>query len=287
MKFSTEVKIEAASFRLAPQSKVVLLGSCFADEVGLRLSDCLPDGHVVVNPCGVLYNPESIAQCINLLLMDESSQRATLEESLFLSQDGRWHSWLFSTKFSALTHDECLDLCLNAIKGILLDADLLSITLGTDHCYRLRVDNRIVANCHKEPASRFSEEILLESGSLCDSLVALHAQYPTLRVVMTVSPYRYAKYGMHASQLSKARLLLLVDSLSHKLPFVSYFPAYEIVLDELRDYRFYAPDMLHPSSQAADYVFERFVEWCFSQQLLTFAAERQKALRRERHRPII
>lgn len=264
----------------------MLLGSCFADEVGARLADRLPEGQVRVNPFGVLYNPDSIAQAIQLLMMDAEQRRAALDSSLFLARDGRWHSWLYGTKLTATSREECLSLCLKACEGGQEATDLLVITLGTDRCYRLKADGRVVANCHKEPSALFDECADPHSTALPDALRHLLSCYPSMRVVMTVSPYRYAKYGFHESQLSKARLLLLTDSLCHELPNVTYFPAYELLLDELRDYRFYASDMLHPSEQAADYVFERFEQWCFTPELVASANERLRELKRSRHCPI-
>lgn len=286
MKFRTEVTIEPTALRLTPASHVLLLGSCFAEEVGTRLADSLPEGHVVVNPCGVLYNPESIAQTLRLLLMGESSRRAEVGHSLFEARDGRWHSWLYSTKFTGATRTECREVCLAALGKGLEGVDVLVITLGSDHCYRLRADGRVVANCHKEPATLFDEGVMPRSTALSSALGELRSRYPSLQVILTVSPYRYAKYGLHESQLIKSRLLLQVDTLCHDIEGITYFPAYEIVLDELRDYRFYAADMLHPSDQAADYIFERFSEWCFAPELVAFAAQRIKELKRERHRTI-
>lgn len=286
MEFRTDVQLPASSLQLTPSSRVVLLGSCFAEEVGSRLSDSLPEGHVVVNPCGVLYNPESIAQTVRLLLMEEHERRSCLEESLFQARDGRWHSWLFSTKFTSESSQGCVNRCMESLATGFDGVDLLVITLGTDHCYRLRADGRVVANCHKEPAAMFEESVFGDSQSLHAALQWLLRQYPSMRILLTVSPYRYAKYGFHESQLSKARLLLLVDACCRYFTNVDYFPAYEILLDELRDYRFYAADMLHPSEQAADYIFERFSDWCFTSDLRSFAAERLKELKRMRHRVI-
>lgn len=287
MKLSTEVTLDKSPWQLSPASRILLLGSCFADEIGARLADSLPEGHVVVNPCGVLYNPASIAQTVSLLLMGEAGRRAEVGYSLFEAQDGRWHSWLFGTRYTGVTRQECREVCMEALSCGLEGTDLLVLTLGTDHCYRLCSDGRVVANCHKEPAATFTECVMAQPAVLADVLEALHERYPSLQVLLTVSPYRYQKYGFHASQLSKARLLLLVDDLCSRMSWVTYFPAYEIVLDELRDYRFYAADMLHPSAQAADYIFERFAQWCFSSDLHDFAARRQRELRQQRHRPIL
>lgn len=286
MLFRTEVALEPSAVTLDTTSHVLLLGSCFAEEVGQRLNDSLPEGAVCVNPCGVLYNPESIAQALHLLLMSEAERRRTVENSLFLAHDGLWHSWLFSTKYAAAEREDCLVHCLDSLGEGLSQPNLLVLTLGTDHCYRLKADRRVVANCHKEPASLFDEDVMADFAALYEVLAALHARFPELQVLVTVSPYRYAKYGFHQSQLSKSRLLLLADALVRQFAWVTYFPAYEIVLDELRDYRFYASDMLHPSEQAADYIFERFSDWCFTPALKQYAIQRQKELKRQRHRKI-
>ena len=175
---------------------------------------------------------------------------------------------------------------------MLLQADVVALTLSTDHVFTLVADGAEgvpVANSHKEPQSRFAERVLTIDEMLTPwrtALLTLRSLVPAVRVVMTLSPYRYAKHGMHGNALSKAQLLLLIDALTHAVDGVDYFPAYEIVLDELRDYRFYAPDMLHPSEQAVDYVWERFKNWCFSADLQRYAAERVALLRAEAHRPL-
>lgn len=286
MLFRTEVPLPEAVLRIDDSTRVLLLGSCFADGVGVRLGDALPEGQVSVNPCGVLYNPASIAQTLRLLLADGAEREQLVADSLFLAPDGRWHSWLFSTKYTGATRQEALACCLAAVTVDLELLDVLVLTLGTDRCYQLKADGRVVANCHKVPAAQF-DEVDCPTQELGAVIRDLQTRCPRLHVLLTVSPYRYAKYGFHASQLSKARLLLLADGLCREAAAegrsVTYFPAYEILLDELRDYRFYATDMLHPSEQAADYIFERFRTWCFTPALETSAAERLKALRRQRH----
>ena len=150
---------------------------------------------------------------------------------------------------------------------------IVFITLGTNHVYRLKETGEIVDNCQKRPAALFQEEQLTVdecADYLCRAIDLLRSRRPDVRIVLTVSPIRYRKYGYHESQLSKATLLLAVDhvmstfNVQRSTFTVTYFPAYEIVMDELRDYRFYADDMLHPSSQAVAYIWERLVDSCFS-----------------------
>ena len=161
-------------------------------------------------------------------------------------------------------------------------------TLGTNHVYRLKETGEIVDNCQKRPQRLFQEEELTIDQCvdyLSQAAEELHRRCPDVRIVLTVSPIRYAKYGYHGSQLSKATLQLAAHQLTKEKPFVSYFPAYEIVLDELRDYRFYQPDMLHPSDQAVEYIWQRFVEAYFSPRAKQFLQEWKPIKEALGHRP--
>jgi hypothetical protein len=164
------------------------------------------------------------------------------------------------------------------------------LTLGTNHVYRLKATGEIVDNCEKRPQHLFQEEVLSVdecADYLRQSVDLLRSIYPDVNVVLTVSPIRYRKYGYHGSQLSKATLLLAIDKLIHQTSSVSlhYFPAYELVLDELRDYRFYAPDMLHPSVQAVDYIWERLVDSYFSPAAKDFLADWHPLKQALAHKP--
>ena len=161
---------------------------------------------------------------------------------------------------------------------------IVFLTLGTNHVYRLKETGDIVDNCEKRPASLFQEEELTVSQCidyLRETIELLKAHHPEVQVVLTVSPIRYRKYGYHESQLSKATLLLAVRQIGQ----ASYFPAYEIMMDELRDYRFYAADMLHPSEQAIDYIWERLNDWCFSSEAKSFMEEWRPIRQALSHRP--
>lgn len=162
------------------------------------------------------------------------------------------------------------------------------LTLGTNHVYRLKETGEIVDNCQKRPHNLFQEEQLsIEQcvDSLSQAVEILLTRRPDVQVILTVSPIRYAKYGFHDSQLSKAVLLLAADQMTKKYESVSYFPAYEIVLDELRDYRFYQPDMLHPSSQAVEYIWQQLVDVYFSDRAKQFLAEWRPIKEALAHRP--
>ena len=171
---------------------------------------------------------------------------------------------------------------------------IVFITLGTNHVYRLKESGEIVDNCQKRPQSLFQEEVLTVDACadyLAKAVDVLRSRRPDVHVVFTVSPIRYRKYGYHESQLSKATLLLAVDRLlmNAGIPIskaqLDYFPAYELVLDELRDYRFYAADMLHPSQQAVDYIWERLVEVCFSSSAKAFLDEWRPLRQALGHKP--
>lgn len=264
------------------------MGSCFAEHIGERLQKTLPKGQVVVNPFGVQYNPMSIAIALNDLMREEPLE----DKNYFEGRDGFWHSWMHSGAFSASTREACVEMVEAAREEattMLRKADFLMVTFGTSRVYRHLEGGGLVSNCHKEPTSTFREEDVsfLELERVWRGLHhELHGFNPHLQILFTVSPYRYAKYGMHASQVSKAKLMLLIDALQSRLDNIHYFPAYEIVLDELRDYRFFKADMLHPSEQAIDYVWERWQEVAFMPELQTFAAERQALLRDLAHRPL-
>ncbi len=162
------------------------------------------------------------------------------------------------------------------------------LTLGTNHVYRLKETGEIVDNCQKRPQNLFQEEELSVEqcvDSLSQAVEILRERRADVHVVLTVSPIRYAKYGFHGSQLSKSVLLMAADQMTKKYASVFYFPAYEIVLDELRDYRFYQPDMLHPSSQAVEYIWERLVETCFSERAKQFLSEWKPIKEALAHRP--
>jgi len=287
--FRTPLDVGRAPFELSVASRVVLLGSCFAQNVGDRLRSCLPEGGVGQSAFGVLYNPASIAQALRLLLGEEEF---SAEDSLFEGRDGLWHSRLHAAEFSAESREACAARVLEALergRRELRRANVVCLTFGTNRVYRLREGGRVVANCHKEPAALFAEDSLSPADIAAEwepLLRSLRTALPEAWVVFTVSPYIYLKYGLHGDALSKSALLLAVDALCRSCDRAAYFPAYEIVSRELRDYRFYDADMQHPSTQACDYVFARFQDWAFSDELRAFAADKIALTRAAAHRPL-
>ena len=258
MNWQTQITIVATDFSIDYNSKLMMLGSCFAENIGSKFSYYKFD--VDVNPCGIIYNPLSVANVLRLIMGGKRFEKNDLRKV-----GEKWVSLYHHGAFSSTDPDECL----SRINGRLEKAaeelrslDLLVITWGTAWVYKHVRENMIVSNCHKIPAQEFErsrlsvENIVEEYVELINRLREIN---PGLRILFTVSPIRHWKDGAHGNQLSKATLLLAIDQLREKLEYVYYFPAYEIVLDELRDYRFYADDMLHVSGFTVDYIWERFL----------------------------
>ena len=260
MEFRTQVAIQEPPFRIEPCEEILFVGSCFADAIGQRFrEEAFP---VTVNPYGVMYNPASILHTVEKWKVEREKWKEHTPNMAFL-------------------------------------------TLGTNHVYRLKETGEIVDNCEKRPAALFQEELLSVNQCadyLRQAIDLLRSVNPDIHVVLTVSPIRYRKYGYHESQLSKATLLLAIEQLVATTPAgsltdgqsvalripagsVTYFPAYELILDELRDYRFYAADMLHPSAQAVEYIWERLVDSYFSPAAKDYLAEWRPLKQALAHKP--
>ena len=262
MQLTTPVTTDSQGLVLDHSTPMLALGSCFADEMGSRLRR---DGFdILCNPFGTLYNPLSIAEDLQMALADEP-----LDPALLVQHDGLWHSWMHHSRFSSPDRDECLGRCNQAIQEAhdqLQRHPLLIVTFGT--AWVFRHEGRLVANCHKIPPQQFTrtrltiDEIVDVWQPLTDRL---HAE--GIQTIFTVSPVRHLADTAHGNQLSKSTLLLAVDRID-----TPYFDSYEILLDELRDYRFFGRDMCHPSDLAADIVYERFLD------TYTTPATRQQAL---------
>lgn len=286
MKFRVSVELPAARVQLCHGDHVLMLGSCFAEHVGRRMRD--GGFRVEVNPFGVLYNPASILEALKML-------SAGLPRGMYFESGGMWHSWLHAGHFDGPTYDDCRRLVEERYEQARQQFRRLThlyVTWGTNRVYRMaggEFAGHVVANCHKMPQRLFVEQVMTPDEIVAQwtpVLEQLLAEKSELRIVLTVSPYRYAKYGFHGSQLSKAALLLAVDELCRRFEGAChYFPAYEIVTDELRDYRFYEADMLHPSGQAVDYVWERFSDWSFDGETRNILAEWEPLRRALAHRP--
>ncbi len=255
MEFRTIVDIPRSEWQIEPHDEVLFVGSCFADSIGRRFQQ--EQFPTMVNPFGTMYNPASVLHTIERLPQT-------------ICQGGR------------------------------KAPRVAFITLGTNHVYIDRQTGQIVDNCQKRPPAEFREELLSVeqcADYLQQAVSRLRTYNPNVQVVLTVSPIRYRKYGYHESQLSKATLLMAVEkvirtSLNSQLSILNsqpstlnYFPAYEILMDELRDYRFYAADMLHPSDLAVDFIWQRLVETYFSQRAKEWLNDWRPVKQALMHRP--
>ena len=286
MQLLTPTHISPLHPALRHSDRVVVMGSCFAEHIGARLSEM--KWRTVVNPFGVLYNPLSIAEAMGRLI----SARPYTEEELTLYPHGGWSTWMHHSRYAHPDKETALQLINGSLaigSQMLAQADMLIVTLGTAWVYRQKETNQVVGNCHKVPERTFTRQRLTVEETV-ETMAAMLAQLwevnPSLRMIITVSPVRHLKDTLHGNQLSKATLLLAVDELCRRFPDrVHYFPAYEIVMDELRDYRFYADDMAHPSPQAVEYVWERFVEHMTHREAQDFMTQWTKVARALAHRP--
>ena len=290
MQLATPVQPVPSAIRISHGTPLLTLGSCFADHIGLKLQQA---GHdILCNPFGTLYNPLSIALALTYALDDREIDRSWL-----VQHDGLWHSWMHHTRFSNPDPDTCLTLCNQAIHTAhlqLLRQPTLLITLGTAYAYSLAdgpCQGRTVANCHKLPSSLFNRQLLTIS-QIVDTWQPLLTRLHQLqcRLILTVSPIRHLADGLHQNQLSKSTLLLAADTFvrnhTNDSPSPTYFPAYEILLDQLRDYRFYARDMCHPSDLAVDIIWQQFQDTYMSPATQQRCRDEEKAFRRTQHRPI-
>ena len=295
MELQTIVDIPKGSFQIGHDSKIMLLGSCFADEMGEKFSQS--GFTTMANPFGTLYNPASIAAL--LLRCISRTQYEQTSKEVFQAADRLWHSWMHHSRFSASTAESIVSSLNDATRAaadFLQHADVLIVTLGTAIIYRLKEDGMLVANCHKQPDSLFQRE-RLSAYDIADQwqmvLSLLHSVNPLLKIIFTVSPIRHKRDGLHINQISKGILLQAVDEIissaaaSADAPPLSYFPSYEIMLDELRDYRFYADDMIHPSPLAVQYIWQRFQDTYMSRDTQEACRQALKEWKRSRHREIM
>ncbi len=255
------------------------MGSCFADNIGSKLSD--HKFNILSNPFGTIYNPISLCA----LLTDE------IEESSVIENKGVFYHWQAHGEVSALNKEELLK-TLNSkrqeLKAVLQKTDWLIITLGSAFAYRLKSSQKFVANCHKVPQSDFTKELLsieAMTESLSFAFHQLKTQNPSLNIIVTVSPVRHLRDGLVENNRSKARLIEVAHALKESNDWVTYFPANEILIDELRDYRFYAKDRVHPSEESIDYLWERFGETYFDADTASFVENWSQIRAALNHRP--
>lgn len=285
LKLQTPVETGRSKVGVSLNDKIVILGSCFADNMGQKMVDLGFD--VCVNPFGTIYNPVSVCNSVARLT---SGIPFSKDECVQMGAGaGLVCSFSHHTSFARRTEDEFLQVANASLKEASLRwkaASKVIITLGTAWIYEYTRSGETVSNCLKIEAKEFTRRRLSvrETATLLMNMIARH---PEKEFMFTVSPIRHFKDGAHGNQISKSTLLLALDEVLAKFPErCEYFPAYEIVLDELRDYRFYAADMIHPSDQAVDYLWSRFVGFAMPESELPALDARRRELLRAQHRPI-
>ncbi|RLZ11510.1 GSCFA domain-containing protein [Faecalibacter macacae] len=284
MQFRTTFHIPESDFKINHQHKILTIGSCFSDEMGNRLVDLKFDG--LINPFGIIFNAYSIQNLIE----------RSIDKRYFTTDDVHQNGEQFfcfdvHSSFNALSKDEVLinlNLTLDRVHHQIKNCDVLILTLGTSWVYE-RIDTaEIVANCHKVEAKQFKKVLLTtEENFKSMDLIAFEITKinPNVKIITTVSPVRHIKDGIVENNVSKARLLDALYQLDLKYKQVNYFPSYELVMDDLRDYRFYKEDLIHPTNQAVEYIWEKFGETYFENSTQTIIQKISKINSALNHRP--
>jgi len=282
--FRTELNPKPSPEKIGLKDHLMAIGSCFAVNIGLKLSES--KFNIDTNPFGTLFNPHSIFKLLKLSMDSES-----ISEQGIIQHQGIYHHFDFHGDFSALSQAELVNRANQLIADThrqLQKLTVLIITFGTAIVYEQKLSGEIVANCHKLPASNFNrriadvDEIVSEFG---DFIAKLRTTNSDIKIILTVSPVRHLKESFEQNNLSKSILRVACDQITRTFTGITYFPAFEIMMDDLRDYRFYADDMLHPNAMATDYIWQKFMDTYFDGETVHFIrqwSEVQKALQ---HRP--
>ncbi|MFI3239245.1 MAG: GSCFA domain-containing protein [Bacteroidales bacterium] len=285
MKFRTELTLPVIKKgTITHESKIIMLGSCFSDNIGKRFSDSMFD--IVINPFGTIFNPASISRGIEILL----NAKQFCADDLFM-HNGVWNSFYFYSRYSGVNQQSVLDginrsitIGSEQIKG----ADIIFVTLGTAYIYLY--NGEVVSNCHKLPNNQFERRMLTVSEiveTLSTMVRSIHTVNSKAKIIFTVSPIRHIADGLADNSLSKSTLRVAIAELNALHPeLCSYFPAYEIVNDDLRDYRFYASDMIHPNDMAIDYIWEKLTEYYIDNNSIESMKRCSKLLKRINHKPM-
>jgi hypothetical protein len=284
MQFRTELTPESLPQPLQLTDRIVTLGSCFADQMGRRLAD-----HklaVLNNPFGTIFNPVSLAKLVTMALRETPP-----DEDLYVERDGVWFHYDFHSSLRADSRAELEALLIQTLTDTgdaLRRADWLFLTLGTAVVYRHIETGQVVANCHKQPGRLFEKYLyqIDHAREMMQRLVrTLRRANPTVRVLLTVSPVRHIKDTLPINDVSKATLRVVAHELTVWHDWIQYFPACELMQDDLRDYRFYEADLIHPNGQALDYIWAKFTETACSPDLRAFIAEWNQVRQAIDHRP--
>lgn len=282
--FRTELNPAKAPFSIQHTDGIFTIGSCFSDEIGQLFS--LNKFNVAVNPFGTVYNPISIFK-----LLSYSIDQVSPYQEGYLHQDGVYHHFDFHSSFAdqdKYKFSERLKKSIEVNHNTLKNADVLVITFGTAFIYEHLQSGMSVANCHKIPAKVFEKKLLTQK-QIIESFGKLHERLTTLntdiKILLTVSPVRHIKDSIELNSVSKSILRVACHTLVEQFLNVHYFPSYELILDDLRDYRFYKSDMIHPSDQAVDYIWEKFQHVYFDEHVKGFIEDWKKISTSLRHRP--
>ncbi|SHJ34527.1 GSCFA family protein [Maribacter aquivivus] len=283
MNLLTKIPLSKSKNPIDYSSQLLLLGSCFSENIGAKLAYYKFQG--LQNPFGILFHPLAIEK-----LIQKSIHQELITEKDVFSENGQWHSFdahscLSNPSKKIVITD--LNAAVENTSAQLKKASHIIITLGTAWVYRNTSCNQVVANCHKVPQSNFTKELLSVDEvekSLNRTIALVHSVNPAVQFIFTVSPVRHLKDGFVENQRSKAHLISAIHNVLAENK-ISYFPSYELMMDELRDYRFYAKDMIHPNELAIDYIWEKFVEVWISQSAYITMEKVQKIQTGLLHRP--
>lgn len=282
MKLTTPVSIDPKPDFFNHGSKIISIGSCFSDHVGALLDE--KGFRIDVNPFGILFNPHSIAKNIMNALDGNTNGDSVVE------RDGKFFHYDYHSEINASSKAGLLETVEQNQKRIaeeISQANRLVLTWGTAWVYKLLEQDTVVANCHKIPQNKFEKALLdleVQVNTYQNLFNTLRQINPQLEILLTVSPVKHIKNGLHENNLSKSVLLLLCEKLVKSFDFVHYFPAYEIVIDELRDYRFFNVDMIHPTEQTVEYVYNRFAETYFTEETHKIVKLTDKFNKLKKHR---
>jgi len=284
MEFRTEVHIGPSENRISHESGILFMGSCFTENIGAKMLELR--FRVDLNPFGINYNPSSLSRNIWALLNGKLYDRKELHEA-----NGRWFSFDHHSRFSDADPETCLERInerIQSSKDRLSGTNFLLLTWGTAWVYVLKETATVVSNCHKLPSDKFSRH-LLTVNQVVDTYTKLFAglrsKLPELRIILTVSPVRHWKDGPVLNSVSKSTLLLAAHQLTEMFSYCEYFPAYEMAMDDLRDYRFYSDDLVHPNQQMIQYIWEKFSDTYFDEKTKKLMNEIAKLTSARKHKP--
>ncbi|MCU0446594.1 MAG: GSCFA domain-containing protein [Microscillaceae bacterium] len=282
--FRTELIPQASNWQIDLKAPILSLGSCFADTMGNRLKT--NKLQVLTNPFGVIFNPISLSKLLTMSLENQSPQ-----PEHFVMNQGLWYHYDFHSDWVAQEPEilkQNLENQLVSVQDFLQNSEFILLTLGTAWVYELLESAQVVANCHKQAGHLFQKKLLTVEAIVSDfeSVFQKLKNYnPRIKIILTVSPVRHLKDTLELNSVSKAVLRLACYQIMSQLPDIQYFPSYEILLDDLRDYRFYAADMLHPSAVAEDYIWQKFGQTYFSRATLDFLQKWEKLAKALQHQP--